>query len=75
MFNVTVLNYEKVLFTGQAKQAILPCVDGELSILEFHQPLLAALRDGILKIDEENIPVSGGLAGMARNELIVLCEG
>lgn len=74
MFSVTVLNCEKILYEGQAAEATLPTLDGELTILEFHQPIITVLENGSVRIDAAEIPIISGIAKMARNKLVVLCE-
>ena len=69
------LNQAAVVFAGTAKCVCLPSQEGELSILEDHQPLAACLKEGILVVDEDHsICVQKGIARMDGEELTILIE-
>jgi F0F1-type ATP synthase epsilon subunit len=77
MFKVSVLDIKtaSTIFQKLVSLVVLPGEEGELSILDFHQPIISCLKDGMIKID--NIPpmvIKGGIASMQDNELIVLVE-
>jgi len=67
----------KTLFEGSVREVILPCEDGEATVLDFHQPFVYSLRSGYVKVRSEASPVNllikSGVARMKGNELIVLC--
>lgn len=56
----------------------LPAADGEVGILPKHSPMIAALREGVVKykVDGEDryAAVSGGVMSVADDELIVLAR-
>jgi len=69
-------------YSGEAYQVILPGLDGEFSVLDFHQPFLYRLRKGKIKVqekeeDEEEIflSVRDGLARFRGNDLLIMKEG
>ena len=71
------------LYQGKVAQVILPAKDGEISVLDFHQPFLCRLDKGQVKIKESagslaarklSFSVSKGLAKMQANRLIVLAQ-
>jgi len=75
--------YEK-LFEGEAKEVILPGCDGEVCVLDFHQPFLYRLRRGYVKLrtassampgQERNIFIKDGVAALRDNSLDILVEG
>lgn len=79
---ISVLRGRDVVYEGEAYQAVLPGLDGEFSVLDFHQPFLYRLRKGIVKIQEKEkeekerlFPVRDGLARFIANDLLILCEG
>lgn len=79
MFQVSILDIEKadLVFKGLAHCVVLPGREGELSILEFHQPVLSCLRQGVVTIKAEEsvcIKIQEGIAGMSGDELIVLAK-
>lgn len=55
-----------------------PLVDGEVGILAGHAPMIASLKEGVVKYkinDEEHYAaISGGVLSVADNELIILAR-
>ncbi len=77
MFKVSVLDIKTAssIFQELVSQVVLPGEEGELSIMDFHQPIISCLKDGVLRID--NIPpiaIKSGIASMQDNELVILVE-
>jgi len=76
---VIIRNPERILFEGFTRQAILPGEDGEFSVWDFHQTLIAALKKGMVilhsgkTIAPERIEIGSGIATLDRNELMILC--
>lgn len=71
MFKVTVLTPEEELYVGLAEEVILPTEDGQLSILDFHQPIVARLTQGTIYIDERwEFKIRDGIAKMSGTELV-----
>jgi F0F1-type ATP synthase epsilon subunit len=75
---VSVLEPHGVIWKGNAREVILPGDDGELCILDFHQPIVCSLRSGFVRIKdsqtqtEKRFPVKQGIARMRAGELTVL---
>jgi len=74
-----VLSDRNVAYGGEVPLVVLPGLDGEFSVLDFHQPFLYRLRKGIIKMkhseeDMEIIPISDGLARFEGNSLLILCS-
>lgn len=69
---------ERTLFDGEADQATLPVVDGEVTILPNHIPYIASLKAGevVLKTEgeEKSLAVSGGFIEFDKNNLTVLAD-
>lgn len=77
MFKLTVAQVDKVVFGGQVTQVTCPGQDGILTVLSHHAPLVTTLKQGELRIvDDEgkivHIPVAGGVLEVGSNEAIVL---
>ncbi|MDD5431540.1 MAG: hypothetical protein PHO70_00915 [Candidatus Omnitrophica bacterium] len=77
--NVSLMDTRKIIFEGNIKEAVLPGEDGELTVLDFHQPFLCRLRSGFvtLRLDplkENRIMIKYGVAKMSRNDLTILVE-
>jgi len=54
---------------------VLPGEEGELAIMDFHQPIIAYLKEGYIRVDDKIIwHIKRGVARSQRNELIVLME-
>lgn len=79
MFSVSVLDIEKAefIFKELVYCVVLPGEEGEFSVLDFHQPVISCLKQGVIKIDAEksvNIKIKEGISGMKGNELTVLVK-
>lgn len=77
MFNVSLLDIEKgsVVFKEMVSCVVLPGEEGELSILDFHQSIIACLKNGIIRIDNAmSIHIKRGIARMQGTELVIMIE-
>jgi F-type H+-transporting ATPase subunit epsilon len=67
-----------VVLQARAKYVCLPAEDGEAGILNGHAPLLAALKAGKVKYDDEadgvrkTVDIPGGIAEVINNEVTVI---
>ncbi|MCP4651363.1 MAG: hypothetical protein GY853_14955 [PVC group bacterium] len=71
---VCVLNAKEVIYEGAAREVVLPADDGEMCVLDFHESFLYCLKQGMIRIDNQIIPVKSGVARMKSNELIIMVE-
>lgn len=66
------------LYSQEAREVILPGDEGELSIMDFHQPIVCRLVEGNIKIlsrqKEAIIHVTDGVAHMEGNVLKIMAE-
>lgn len=71
-----VLTPEEIIWEGMAKEVLLPGDDGEVNILDFHQPFFYTLRSGTIYIDKGKARffIKEGLARMISNELLIFTE-
>lgn len=77
MFKVVIADIRtaSVIFRKVVSSVNLPSEEGELSILDFHQPIISYLRKGVIEIDKKEVlPVKEGIAKMGKNELHILVE-
>ena len=77
MFRVSLLDIQRASLVCReiASCVVLPGEEGEFSVLDFHQPLVSCLEEGVVKIDEKHsIPIKRGIARTEGNELVVLVE-
>jgi len=58
---LSILEPRRVVFEGNAREVILPAEDGEICVLDFHQPFLYSLRSG-------NVRIRGGWAKNASTD-------
>lgn len=69
---------EKVILEEPVNEVTLPTIEGVITILPGHVPLVAGLKSGELlaKIDDEFIPmaVAGGFVRVTAHEVVVLAD-
>ena len=74
MLHVTLFQNRRRLFDGTASQVVLPGEEGELTVLDFHAPMLCALTEGDIQIDEAYFPVRSGIARVERNVVTIVAN-
>lgn len=52
--NVSVVSAEREIWSGEARQVVARTVDGEIGILSGHQPMLAVLAHGEVRVTLES---------------------
>ncbi len=72
MLHVSLFQTHRKLFGGTAAQVVLPGAAGEVSVLDFHVPMLCVLMAGDVQVDEARFPVRGGIARVDRNVITIL---
>lgn len=77
--NVQIITPDKELFSGKAKLAQFPGLDGSFEILKNHAPMISALKAGQIKLrmdndSEEFFDINGGVLEVLNNKLLVLAE-
>ncbi|MCZ8260591.1 MAG: F0F1 ATP synthase subunit epsilon [Beijerinckiaceae bacterium] len=74
-FPFELVSPERVLFSGEATQVVVPASEGEITVLANHAPFMSALRTGIVTIDNgQRLFVRGGFADVSPAGLTVLAE-
>jgi F-type H+-transporting ATPase subunit epsilon len=78
MFRLSINALDKNIFDGEVKSLTLPGVDGELTILENHIPLITPLKEGKVSFSaekkSESISIKGGVLEVSPKKVIVLIE-
>ncbi len=65
-FPFELVSPERVLFSGEATQVVVPASEGEITVLANHAPFMSALRSGIVTIDNgKRLFVRGGFADVS----------
>ncbi|MBQ1781143.1 MAG: ATP synthase F1 subunit epsilon [Bacteroidales bacterium] len=67
------------LFTGEVSLVQLPGIDGLFEILKSHAPLVSALKEGRVKVmDDQNqeqyFDIRGGVVEVSNDKVLVLAE-
>jgi F-type H+-transporting ATPase subunit epsilon len=69
---------ERLAFSDQVDEVVLPGADGELGVLPHHAPLLAMLGVGELRIrrqsQEEAFAIAGGFVQVRPDKVVVMAE-
>jgi F-type H+-transporting ATPase subunit epsilon len=77
-FSFELVSPERLLFTGQVEQVIVPGMEGDFAVMRDHMPFMSALRPGVLSITaddgEKRMFLRGGFADVSPSGLTVLAE-
>lgn len=71
---------EKLLFSSEVEQVIIPGSEGEFTILAEHSPIISSMKAGLIRIysDINSLPVvyfvTEGFIDMAANSLTILAQ-
>ena len=76
-FKLEIISPEKIIFSGDAKIAVLPSYEGDMSILKNHISIITFLRPGIIKVqinesDFNEFFVQDGTVEYFNDTLVVL---
>ncbi len=79
-FQFELVSPERVLFSGQVEQVVVPGIEGEFTVLPGHAPFMTSLRPGIAVVIEgkgiaRRIVVKGGFADVNEKGLTLLADG
>ncbi len=74
-----IITPSSTLFTGEVSLVQLPGLDGLFEILPSHAPLVAALKEGRVKVeDDQNEPqffdIHGGVVEVSHDKVLLLAE-
>ena len=76
-FHFDLVSPEKLVYSGEVQDVVVPGAEGEFGVLAGHAPFVAMLKPGILTIggaQPKRIVVGGGLAEVGPSGLTVLAE-
>lgn len=69
-----IFSLEGKLYEGETDQVSLPALDGEITVLKEHIPLITLLKKGVVKTKEKNIEIPGGFAEVTGDKVVVLAN-
>ena len=70
---IEIISPDKSIFSGKSEEAILPCFEGQVTILRDHIPLITFLRPGFIEIGKnEKFYVEDGTVEFTDNNLLIL---
>ncbi len=70
---IEIISPDKRIFSGKSEEAILPCFEGQVTILRDHIPLITFLRPGFIEIGKnEKFYVEDGTVEFTDNNLLIL---
>lgn len=74
-FSFELVSPERVLFSGEATEVVVPASEGEMTVLANHAPVMSALRSGVVTIDgSKRLFVRGGFVDVSASGLTLLAE-
>ena len=71
---LAILEPKKAIWQGMAKRVLLPALDGQICVLDFHQPFVVRLKKGEIVFGDTRVPVKDGIAFMRSNTLNVFAQ-
>jgi len=79
-FQFEFVSPERVLYSGQVEQVVVPGSEGEFTVLPGHAPFMTTLKPGVALVVEsaghaKRIVVRGGFADVNETGLTLLAEG
>ena len=74
-----IITPSSTLFTGEVSLVQLPGIDGLFEILKSHAPLVSALKEGRVKVvDDQNetqyFDIRGGVVEVSHDKILLLAE-
>ena len=71
---LAILDSKKALWQGMSKKVTIPASDGEMCVLDFHQPFVVRLGKGKIVFSGGRVPIKDGIAFMRSNSLTVFAQ-
>lgn len=74
VMKLSILEPKGVIWQGMASKVKLPALEGEMCVLDFHQPFIVRLKKGKIAFSKARISVKDGIAFMRSNTLNVFAQ-
>ena len=77
-FPFELVSPERIIFSGEVEQVVIPAAEGEMTLLSDHAPMMTSLQTGFLVVSgakgQERILVQGGFVDVGPKGATVLAE-
>ena len=72
-FKVEIISPDKTIYSGKSNEVILPCYEGQVTVLKDHIPLITFLRPGLIEVGkDEKFYTEDGTIEFVENNLLIL---
>ena len=72
-FNIEIISPGASIYSGKIEEVVLPCFEGQATILKDHIPFITFLRPGLISIGNgERFYVEEGTVEFSENNLLIL---
>ncbi|MCR5314167.1 MAG: F0F1 ATP synthase subunit epsilon [Bacteroidaceae bacterium] len=69
-----IITPQGVKYDGQVTHVRFPAVKGLMEILDGHAPMIAAVCEGEVTVDDDVIEIGGGVLKVENNKVTIVCE-
>jgi len=78
-FHFELVSPERLIFSGEVQQVVVPGSEGAFTVLEGHAPMMSTIRPGVIEVFEtrdrsNKLFVRGGFADVSDKGLTILAE-
>ena len=72
-FNIEIISPDENIYSGKTVEAVLPCFEGQVTVLKDHIPLITFLRPGLIEIGNNlKFYAEDGTVEFSDNNLLIL---
>ena len=77
-FHFELVSPERLIFSGEVEQVVVPGSEGVFTVLDNHAPMMSTIRPGVIEVKSasgaEKLFVRGGFADVSAKGLTILAE-
>ncbi|MDB5642615.1 MAG: atpC [Hyphomicrobiales bacterium] len=77
-FHFELVSPERLIFSGEVEQVVVPGSEGVFTVLENHAPMMSTIRPGVIEVTSSaganKLFVRGGFADVSPTGLTILAE-
>ena len=72
-FKIDIISPDQSIYSNKTEEVILPCFEGQITVLKDHIPLITFLRPGLIEIGKaEKFYTEDGTVEFANNKLLIV---